>query len=63
MKKYPELTSGLSIVVMNYMDAFTMDLKRLKECSMTVLGEDERIVPFFPTSLQIPKERDLNSNF
>ena len=45
-KKYPDLKSGLSIVIMNYMDAFTMDLKRLRECSMTVLGKDDKIVPF-----------------
>jgi 7,8-dihydro-6-hydroxymethylpterin dimethyltransferase len=38
--------SGLSVVVMNYMDAMTMDLKRLKECSMTVTMEDGRLVPF-----------------
>jgi uncharacterized radical SAM superfamily Fe-S cluster-containing enzyme len=31
---------------MNFMDAFTMDLKRLRECSMTVLGKDDKIVPF-----------------
>jgi uncharacterized radical SAM superfamily Fe-S cluster-containing enzyme len=38
--------SGLSVVVMNYMDAMTIDLKRLKECSMTVTMEDGRLIPF-----------------
>ncbi len=37
---------GLSIVVMNYMDAWTMDLERLRECSMTVKTPDPRTVPF-----------------
>ena len=37
---------GLSIVVMNYMDAWTMDLERLRECSMTVKTADLRTVPF-----------------
>ncbi|NLO98581.1 MAG: radical SAM protein [Peptococcaceae bacterium] len=45
-KKFPHLQAGLSIVIMNYMDAFTMDLKRLRECSMTVLDKDGGIVPF-----------------
>jgi uncharacterized radical SAM superfamily Fe-S cluster-containing enzyme len=31
---------------MNYMDALSMDLKRLKECSMTVTMEDGRLIPF-----------------
>ncbi|UWG98233.1 radical SAM protein [Dehalobacter sp. DCM] len=44
--KYPDLVSGVSIVIMNYMDAFSMDLKRLKECSMTVARNDGCLVPF-----------------
>ena len=43
---YPELGPGLSIVIMNYMDCMSMDLKRLRECSMTVASPDGRIVPF-----------------
>lgn len=46
VKKYPDLLSGLSIVIMNYMDAFSLDLKRLQECSMTVARNDGCIVPF-----------------
>lgn len=38
--------NGLSVVVMNYMDAQTIDLKRLKECSMMVTMEDGRLIPF-----------------
>ncbi len=37
---------GLSILVMNYMDAWTMDLERLRECSMTVATAEGRILPF-----------------
>jgi hypothetical protein len=37
---------GLSVVVMNYMDAWTMDLERLQQCSMTVKTADLRTVPF-----------------
>jgi len=37
---------GLSVIVMNYMDAITLDLKRLKECSMTVTMKDGRLIPF-----------------
>lgn len=43
---YPELEPGLSIVVMNFMDCTSMDLKRLRECSMTVAVPDGRIIPF-----------------
>lgn len=42
----PELEPGLSIVIMNYMDAMTMDLRRLRECSMLVADQDGRWVPF-----------------
>ncbi len=45
-KMFPELGPGLSIVVMSYMDATDMDLKRLKECSMTVAGPDGALIPF-----------------
>jgi len=45
-RKFPELEPGLSIVIMNYMDAFSMDLKRLKECSMAVADSEDGIVPF-----------------
>ena len=38
--------AGLSVVVMNYMDSMTVDLKRLKECSMMVTMEDGRLIPF-----------------
>ena len=43
---FPELGPGLSIVVMSYMDAMNMDLKRLKECSMTVAGPNGELIPF-----------------
>jgi uncharacterized radical SAM superfamily Fe-S cluster-containing enzyme len=37
---------GLSLVIMNYMDAATMDLARLRECSMVVAVPDGRLLPF-----------------
>jgi len=43
---FPDLEPGLSIIVMNFMDCMSMDLKRLRECSMTVAGPDGRIIPF-----------------
>lgn len=45
-KMYPGHESGLSILIMNYMDAMSMDLKRLRQCSMTVAGEDGSQIPF-----------------
>ncbi|MBU2702350.1 putative radical SAM superfamily Fe-S cluster-containing enzyme [Sporomusaceae bacterium BoRhaA] len=45
-KMFPEIGPGLSIVMMNFMDARNLDLKKLRECSMTVTGPDGRIVPF-----------------
>ncbi len=38
--------NSLSVIVMNYMDAMSLDLKRLKECSMTVTMKDGRLIPF-----------------
>lgn len=45
-KMFPDLKSGLSILIMNYMDAMSMDLKRLRQCSMTVAGADGSQIPF-----------------
>ncbi|GFE59910.1 radical SAM protein [Geobacter sp. AOG2] len=45
-RMFPELGPGLSIVVMSYMDAMNMDLKRLRECSMTVAGPNGELIPF-----------------
>lgn len=38
--------SGLSIIIMNYMDAVSMDTQRLRECSMMVTVPDGRAIPF-----------------
>ncbi|EAT16896.1 radical SAM protein [Desulfuromonas acetoxidans] len=43
---YPDHEPGLSILIMNYMDAMSMDLKRLQQCSMTVAGKDGSQIPF-----------------
>ncbi|MCM1565484.1 MAG: radical SAM protein [Dehalobacter sp.] len=45
-RKYPDLGFGLTVVIMNYMDGFSLDLKRLQECSMTVARKDGCLVPF-----------------
>jgi len=45
-RKLPELGAGLTVVVMNYMDALTADVKRLKECSMVEVMPDGRLIPF-----------------
>lgn len=45
-KMFPESKGGISVIIMNFMDAMTMDLKRLKECSMVVSKPDGSLVPF-----------------
>ena len=45
-KKGVYVRDGLSIVIMDYMDAWTMDIQRLRECSMTVAMPDGRAIPF-----------------
>ncbi len=45
-KMYPDHGPGLSILIMNYMDALSMDLNRLQQCSMTVANEDGSQIPF-----------------
>ena len=37
---------GLSLIIMNYMDAATCDLQRMKECSMFDTMTDGRLIPF-----------------
>ncbi len=37
---------ALSVVIMNYMDVTNFELDRIRECSMTVVMEDGRLVPF-----------------
>ncbi len=44
--KYPHLDPGLAIVIMNYMDAMNLDLKKMRECSMVVAGKDGGLIPF-----------------
>jgi uncharacterized radical SAM superfamily Fe-S cluster-containing enzyme len=45
-RRFLNLSPGLSVVVMNYMDATTVDLGRLKECSMVEVMQDGRLIPF-----------------
>jgi uncharacterized radical SAM superfamily Fe-S cluster-containing enzyme len=37
---------GVSVLIMNYMDAWTMDLERMEECSMFDTMADGSLVPF-----------------
>ena len=46
VKKGVPVSTGLSIVIMDYMDAYTMDVQRLRECSMMVTVPDGRAIPF-----------------
>lgn len=62
-KMFPYISPGLSVVVMNFMDAMSMDLKRLRECSMTVAGPDGRMIPFCTyqlTDVHGQKKRNLS---
>ena len=45
-ERFPDLGRGLSIIVMNFMDTGSIDLARLRECSMLVAGPDGRMIPF-----------------
>jgi len=45
-KKGIPVKTGLSVVIMDYMDAYTMDIQRLRECSMMVTVPDGRAIPF-----------------
>ena len=40
------VADGLSVIIMNYMDANTMDIQRMRECSMMVTVPDGRAIPF-----------------
>lgn len=37
---------GISVIIMNYMDAFTADLERMEECSMFVTMPNGALIPF-----------------
>ncbi len=45
-KKGIYVADGLSIVIMDYMDAYTMDIQRLRECSMMVTVPSGQAIPF-----------------
>lgn len=45
-KKGVPVSDGLSVIVMNYMDAYSMDTERLRDCSMMVCVPDGRAIPF-----------------
>jgi len=40
------VADGLSIVITDYMDAYTMDVQRLRECSMMVTVPSGLAIPF-----------------
>jgi uncharacterized radical SAM superfamily Fe-S cluster-containing enzyme len=37
---------GVSLIIMNYMDAWSVDLERMEECSMFVTMPDGAVIPF-----------------
>ncbi|SEA30131.1 hypothetical protein SAMN05660420_01772 [Desulfuromusa kysingii] len=45
-KRNETYAAGLSLIIMSYMDANTIDLGRLKECSMVVATDEGRLIPF-----------------
>jgi uncharacterized radical SAM superfamily Fe-S cluster-containing enzyme len=45
-RKGLELAGGLSVIIMNYMDAHTVDLERMEQCSMFVTMPSGALVPF-----------------
>lgn len=45
-KRGGSTVGGVSILIMNYMDAVNMDLERMSECSMFVTMKDGRLIPF-----------------
>lgn len=45
-KKGVNLYHGVSVIIMNYMDAMTTTIERMRECSMTVAMKDGRVIPF-----------------
>ena len=45
-KKGVNLYHGISVIIMNYMDAMTTTVERMRECSMTVAMKDGRVIPF-----------------
>ncbi len=45
-KKGVNLYRGVSLIIMNYMDAMTATMERMRECSMLVTMKDGRIIPF-----------------
>ena len=45
-KKGVDLNRGVSVIIMNYMDAMTATIERMRECSMTVAMKDGRVIPF-----------------
>jgi uncharacterized radical SAM superfamily Fe-S cluster-containing enzyme len=45
-KRGTPTSRGVSLIIMNYMDAWTMDLQRMQECSMFVTMPDSSVIPF-----------------
>ena len=45
-KKGVNLYHGISLIIMNYMDAMSTTIERMRECSMTVAMKDGRVIPF-----------------
>jgi uncharacterized radical SAM superfamily Fe-S cluster-containing enzyme len=46
VKKGLSTSDGISLIIMNYMDAYTMDLERMEECSMFSTMPNGALIPF-----------------
>ena len=51
---------GLSVIIMNYMDAATCDLQRMRECSMFDTMKDGRLIPFCAYQLTDARGRRIH---
>jgi hypothetical protein len=47
-RMYPgrDLPPGLPVLIMSYMDAWTIDLKRVQDCNLGVTTGEGRTIPF-----------------
>jgi uncharacterized radical SAM superfamily Fe-S cluster-containing enzyme len=54
-----DLPPGLPVLIMSYMDAWTMDLKRMQECNLGVTTADGRTIPFCAYHLTDARGRRL----
>ena len=61
-ERFPDLERGLSIIIMNFMDGGSIDLARLRECSMLVADAQGRMIPFCAYQLTGAEGKALHKN-